>query len=273
MANDERDEGEGVNAQGVEGEKPMSTYERRLASGEKRSTSDAPSMNAMAPYRLSHRIRVIAHMAALGLSNREIAGRTGYTEGRISIVLRSIEVTEEVERTRKEIFSRSDAQALVTMLPKAYETIWETLRDDGAARALRVDTSFKIIERLHGKPKQSVDVGGTLLKDVFAMLDRQASAFEKFAPKAEQAIDVTDSGAPGADGRRTQGTSSPRSASGASRLSPDPRASDYFSRGEDAMSASAQEGPGAKPANEFEGFLDEFSGKLGAVPKKTERKA
>lgn len=260
-------------AERVEGEKPLTTYQKRMASGEKVTISDSPHVNALAPRRISHRLRVIAHMAALGLSNREIASRTGYTEARLSVVLRTKEVIAEVEKTRREIFSRSDAQALVTMLPRAYETIWETLEDRGEKQSVRVDTAFRVIERLHGKPKQAVEVGGTLLKDVFAMLDRQAAAFEKFAPASERATVVEAGPAEPAQPREADARDGGeaailRSASSAQRSSPDPRASAYFSEGEDAMEIDEGDETLVGEDEAMKSFLAEFSGRLGASPVK-----
>jgi hypothetical protein len=56
-------------------------------------------------------------------------------------------------------------------------------------RSLKVDTAFKLLERTHGKPKQSVDMGGNLLKDLFELLDQRdaTSAVRTIEVKADEA--------------------------------------------------------------------------------------
>jgi hypothetical protein len=126
------------------------------------------------PAKLSHRHRFIAHLAALGLKAREISAKTGYTEPRLSVILNNSLVKAEIEHVRKSLFATDPDQRLKLALPKALEVIDDCLNNPQAKLALRVDTAFRLMDRTHGKPKQQVEHTGTLLKDLFAELDRRS---------------------------------------------------------------------------------------------------
>ena len=145
----------------------IGNYETRL------TTSQAPTMKASGPKKLSHRLKFVAQLSAMGVSQREIAERTGYTEGRLSIVLNSPLVSVEVDRARRSIFEKDPEVALRTMLPMALESVHEVLANKSEKSSLRVETAFKVFERTHGKAKQQIDVGGNLLKDLFEMMDKR----------------------------------------------------------------------------------------------------
>lgn len=136
--------------------------------------ADVPWGDWIGPRKLSHRHKFIAHLAALGLNNNDIAERTGMTPSRISIVLGNTLMGQEIERCRKEIFAGDLDQSLRLMLPKAVKIIDDVLSPTAQVKKdLQIRTAFKLMERTHGMPKQSVAHSGSLLRDLFDELDSQ----------------------------------------------------------------------------------------------------
>jgi hypothetical protein len=59
------------------------------------------------------------------------------------------------------------------MIPDSLGVIGKTLRSTKTRPMDRVDIAFRVIERVHGKATQKVDVSGSLFKDMFALLDQR----------------------------------------------------------------------------------------------------
>jgi predicted transcriptional regulator len=139
--------------------------------------------------RLTHRIKYVAHLAALGMTSSEIAERSGYSPATVNKLLRAPLVSLEVERARQSFLRQDPDTSLRIMIPKALTAISEVLDSTEEKRSLKVDTAFKLLERTHGKPKQSVDMGGNLLKDLFELLDQRdaTSAVRTIEVKADEA--------------------------------------------------------------------------------------
>lgn len=129
--------------------------------------------NVKQPEKLTHRIKYVAHLAALGLTSREIAEKSGYTQATVNKLINAPIVSLEVERARQSFLRQDPDTSLRIMIPKALTAIHEVLDSPEEKRSLKVDTAFRLLERTHGKPKQSVDMGGNLLKDLFELLDQR----------------------------------------------------------------------------------------------------
>lgn len=139
------------------------------------------------PKKLSHRLKFIAHLAAMGCTQKDICARTGYTSSRVSILLNSPIVSNEVERERKYIFDRDPDQAMRTMIPVGLEKISQVLQyetNDFKTLKTQSEVAFQIFERTHGKSKQRVEVGGNLLSEIFNLLDKRTLPAEGAALEA-----------------------------------------------------------------------------------------
>lgn len=149
-------------------------------------TSGGLATKQLQPKRMSHRLKYVAQLAAMGLTNQEICQRTGYNPVRLSVVLRSPIVSNEVELTRKYIFSTDVEKAQKVMLPKALEAIHDVLKHepgDFKEMKSKSETAFALLERTHGKPTQKVEASGNLLSELYALMDARAASntFEGFA--------------------------------------------------------------------------------------------
>lgn len=125
----------------------------------------------MGPKKLSHRHKYMAHLAALGKSNRAIAQAMGLTDSRVSIIINSPIVREEIDRVRAELFESEEEKRTKLMIPKAMGIVEEVLNNSQERSSLRVDTAFRLMDRVYGKPKQHIQQDGTTIKDLFELLN------------------------------------------------------------------------------------------------------
>lgn len=128
------------------------------------------------PEKLSHRHKYVAQLCAMGFKQVEIGRRTGFSQAWLSTIINSELMRNEIDRARKEMFALDPELALKSALPDAVELITATIRDDQQKASLRVDTAFRLIERTHGKAKQAIELGGSLIKDLFQQLDAASRA-------------------------------------------------------------------------------------------------
>jgi hypothetical protein len=139
-------------------------------------TTFAESSRSIQPMKLSHRLKYVAHLKAMGMTNKEIAEKAGYTQSRISIVLNSPHVSAEVERMRRHLLDRDPDVALRAMIPKALRAIDDVLSTTPVSMKEKVwkkDAALQLFDRTHGKPTQKIEASGNLLSDLFALLDQR----------------------------------------------------------------------------------------------------
>lgn len=126
--------------------------------------------------KLNQRHKFLIHLAALGHSNQEIIAKTGFTDAWVSTLMSNTQIQKEIQLERDKLYSGDPDQALRLGLSDSVKVILETIRDTQARNSLRVDTAFKLMERTHGKPKQSVEVSSSSIKDLFDRLDAVQNA-------------------------------------------------------------------------------------------------
>lgn len=145
--------------------------------------------------KLSHRHRFVAHLAALGLSQKEICERTHYTPAWISVVINQQIVVDEIDTVRKKLFADSPEQALKLNAGKAVEVISSVLHDPQGKKSLQVDTAFRALDRIYGKPTQKVEQIGGGLKELWQQLDalqQQVDSQPTEVPAIEVSPDDSD---------------------------------------------------------------------------------
>lgn len=159
--------------------------------GSPQVVSKAKSTRYLGPKKLSHRLKYIVELAAMGLSGKEIAERTGYSFVRISIILNTAQISNEVERARRFMFGQDAERALKSMLPKALGAIEDVLLHETTEfrdKRDKASTAFTLLERTHGKPKQSIEVGGNLLADLYALMDQKTKIVDvEYSKEAQEA--------------------------------------------------------------------------------------
>lgn len=126
------------------------------------------------PKKVSHRMKYIVQLAAMGCTGPEIQERTGYSLPRIHFLLNAPIVSNLIELERKHLFNTDPVMSLKRSIPTAVNRIVEALEHEAGDFKEKRDQSaiaFQLIERTHGKPQQSIEMKGSLLADIYDMLE------------------------------------------------------------------------------------------------------
>ena len=131
---------------------------------------------------LSPRHRKLAHLAAAGWSNTKIAKELGYTDPRVSILLKNQYIQKEVYRLQDKLFEETVKDRLKSMNEKALNHVDYVLTDN--THRVKVteknDIAKWLLEKTDGKAAQVHDVGENMLSVLMDRLD---------ARKTERIID------------------------------------------------------------------------------------
>lgn len=123
------------------------------------------------PLKLNQRHKFLVHLAALGHSNKEICEKTGFTASWVSTLMSNTDIVKAIEAERTQLFAMDPDQALRLGIPNTVNMILDTVGNDQVPLKLRLETGWQLLDRTHGKAKQHVEVGGSMIKDLFKQLD------------------------------------------------------------------------------------------------------
>lgn len=123
--------------------------------------------------KLSTRHHYIAFLAAVGKSQKEICEETGMSPSRMSIVMNSQRMRQEVARIQNEHFGKNTAERFMQMLPKAtkfYDDMLNT--QDQQSRGLKFKVAKDLMDRALGKPKETVEIKNNSVRELYLFLDQ-----------------------------------------------------------------------------------------------------
>lgn len=129
---------------------------------------------------LSPRHRRLAQLAAQGLSNQKIKEELGYSDSRLSILLRNPVISAEVRRLQDRIFEETIQHRLKSFSEPALNNIHMILTDrtNKVKISEKAEMSKWVIEKLDGKAAQKHELGENLLGVLMDRLDARKSARE-----------------------------------------------------------------------------------------------
>lgn len=127
------------------------------------------------PKKENHTHEALIYMAASGANQKQIALDLGYTQSRISIILSKPEIKSKVRDIQAALWGENAEKRFKNLLPKAIDVAQDIIEDASEKKSLRADVAFKLMDRVLGKPQQTVSVEGNLLVDLIARLDEQSS--------------------------------------------------------------------------------------------------
>jgi len=104
------------------------------------------------------RHREIARLHALGLTNNAICEKLGYSPARMSIVLRTPFVQEEIAKWRALLQDEDTLSILKETARDGARRLRATVLDPNAKDSIVLDATKFAIEKSHGKAKQEVSV-------------------------------------------------------------------------------------------------------------------
>lgn len=130
----------------------------------------------LGPQRLTHRQIFLCYLAASGRSNNEIADLARMSPARVSLLLSSEACREQVQLIREVEFSGLGVPSHLDRLsPIAARAVEKLLVSEDTSDNLRFRVADKILDRKVGKPLHRVEVGGTLVSDLYRMMNDRLS--------------------------------------------------------------------------------------------------
>jgi hypothetical protein len=143
---------------------------------------------------LSPRHRRLALLAAEGNSNQYIAENLGYSDSRVSILLKNPHVAAEVQRLQERIYEDTISTRLRGFTDTALNVIQSVLTDRTGRVKTREQTEVAmwVIEKLDGKAIQKLEAGTGLLAQLMERLDAKKTSVTQvnitnnnFGPESE----------------------------------------------------------------------------------------
>jgi hypothetical protein len=113
----------------------------------------------------------VAYLLARGLSNTEIAEAVGLTVAMIGVLANSERMQFQVKHLRYKLFGKDHQKAFKEILPYAIETIGDVIKNPKAKPETRLSASIYATDRILGKPKQQMEIGGSLIRKLYDKLD------------------------------------------------------------------------------------------------------
>lgn len=113
----------------------------------------------------------IVYLAAKGMKTPEIAQAVGMSNGQVQALLNSERLEFEIKHLRYKLHGKDTQKMFRDALPKAVEATISILDDPRSKPALILKSAEMILDRSLGKPKQTIEHEGSLIKKLFERLD------------------------------------------------------------------------------------------------------
>jgi hypothetical protein len=133
----------------------------------------------LGPKKLSARQMFICYLAAMGRTAREISEEIGMTDARLSLLLNSEALKEQIQLIRDVEFAGLGIQQQIDQLaPQALRVAERMLKSDNVPDSLKWRIADKVIDRKLGRIPQQINIGGTLLTDVYRLMQESNKVME-----------------------------------------------------------------------------------------------
>lgn len=135
---------------------------------------DGAALETAAEAQWPHRWHTLCWSLASGLSQREAAAECGYTESRVSLIMRNPDVREKIERIKKDHGGQRIERQVARIAPTALSYMERVIdgREGDASPGNRLHAAQWVLEKHTGKPKQEiVSDGGLGAAQVIAALE------------------------------------------------------------------------------------------------------
>jgi len=138
-----------------------------------------------------HVIRSVVHLAAFGVSVRQIGKSLGIPQTKVKLILKSITVQNEIYRIQEELYERDTKRMFMRMLPEAAAITYKMMKSKKTKDMTKLAAANMIMDRAIGKPTQHVVEEKSELKEVFAKLNERVQNKEDRLNQAETVIETT----------------------------------------------------------------------------------
>ncbi len=114
---------------------------------------------------------MVAYMAAQGKTNAEIAELLEIDISTVRSRLSDERIQFEVKHLRYKLFGKDHKKRFMDILPHAIDVTENTLLDKNSKSSLRFAAAQEVMDRALGKPKQTMEHEGSLIRALFDKMD------------------------------------------------------------------------------------------------------
>lgn len=119
------------------------------------------------------------YLAAFGMRANDIAKELSLSVQKIQMLLNKDHIKVEVKDLERKYASSNIKTKIQALLPESVEVLEEIMMNENARHGDRINAASIIQDRGLGKPKQELDVGISLIREVFEKMDQRAIKREK----------------------------------------------------------------------------------------------
>lgn len=129
---------------------------------------------------LANKDHVMVYLAAKGLKTAEIAEAIQLEPATVRLKLSEERVQFEVKTLRYKLYGKDHKKRFQDILPQAVDVTEQILMNPNTKDALRFQAAQEVMDRALGKPKQTVEHEGSLIRSLFEKLDgvKEEPAFD-----------------------------------------------------------------------------------------------
>jgi len=128
------------------------------------------SKNGMSKYAHENILRAVIHLAALGIPNAQIARSLQIPVPSVARILKAESVSREVERIQIQHYNRDVETMFKRLVPTAVKTIFDKMTRKSVKDSTSLEAAKYVVDRAHGKPKETHAVQADMLAEVFRTL-------------------------------------------------------------------------------------------------------
>lgn len=134
---------------------------------------------------------VICHLAALAMSEDDIAQITGTSPEFVKSSTKTLVGKAEIQRIQDQVWGDDFKKIIKAIIPMAIQTAFQAMVDPKTKTQTKVDAAFKFMDRAMGKPTQQIEINDNLIRSVFEKLDEQAGKVIDITQATEIALTET----------------------------------------------------------------------------------
>ena len=133
---------------------------------------------------LSAQEQALCYFAAQGnMNQQQIAEAVNLSPGTVGQKLKSERIQFEIKHLRYKLYGKDHKKRFQDILPHAIDVVEDVITNPNTKQSIRFAAAQEIMDRALGKPKQTVEHEGSLIRSLFDRLDAK--------PEEPKPIDVT----------------------------------------------------------------------------------
>jgi len=119
---------------------------------------------------------MLCYLAATGLNNSQIARSLGVAPSSITTRLKDEQLQFEIKHLRYKLFGKDHKKRFNDILPHALDVTEEILMNPNTRPQVKFAAAQEVFDRALGKPKQTIEHEGSLVRALYEKLDSQKNS-------------------------------------------------------------------------------------------------